>query len=219
MHNQHWIKSRVMINKYIIYIITLVGIFIFSCNSSSSRQLPIIGKKVISGGDTIYHTVPTFQFIDQDSNIITHQTFEGKAYVVDFFFTSCPTICPKVKKEMLRIYDHFEQEDKLKFLSHSIDTRRDSVPHLKQYAENLGIETDRWHLVTGKKSDIYDIADDYFSVAKEDPLAPGGYDHSGRLILIDPQKHVRSFCDGTNPKEVDRFIQDIEKLLVELHEE
>ena len=89
-------------------------------------------------------------------------------------------------------------------------------PRLKVYADNLGVSSDRWHFVTGQISEIYEIAEDYFSVAKEDPEAPGGFDHSGRLILVDENKHVRSFCDGTIAEEVDRFMMDIEKLLNEM---
>jgi len=192
---------------------------LYSCSTDTDSKLSFIGEVQIEGTDTIYHKVPDFLFIDQDSNYISNESFQNKAYVVDFFFTSCPTICPMVKKQMLRIYERYENEDGLKFLSHSIDTRRDSVPHLKRYATNLGISSTRWHLVTGEKSKIYDIADDYFSVAKEDPSAPGGYDHSGRLILVDPNGHIRAFCDGTNPKEVDLFMEDIDKLLKEMNEQ
>jgi protein SCO1/2 len=100
-------------------------------------------------------------------------------------------------------------------LSHSIDTRNDTVPALKSHADKLGIETARWHLVTGNKDSIYTIADDYFSVATENPEAPGGFDHSGRLILVDKNRHVRAFCDGTDSEDVDRFMLDIDRLLKE----
>lgn len=187
-------------------------------NTDENSSLPILGHKHIENGDTVYHKIPEFTFVNQDSQFVTPETFEGKAYVADFFFTSCPTICPKVKQQMLRIYDRFEGEDDLKFLSHSIDTRRDSVPRLKQYAESLEVKTDRWHFVTGNRDELYEIADDYFSVALEDPEAPGGFDHSGRLILVDPDRHVRAFCDGTDPASVDGFMDEIEILLHEMDE-
>ena len=104
----------------------------------------------------------------------------------------------------------------LKLLSHSIDVRHDTVPRLKSYAEGLGVRTDRWHLVTGVESEIYDIADAYFSIAIKDPDAPGGFDHSGRLILVDPAGRVRSFCNGTDPESVDQFMLDIRCLLDEI---
>ncbi len=178
-------------------------------------KLPILGERDIVNGDTAFHTVPDFSFINQDSQIVTNATFKDKAYVVDFFFTSCPTICPKLTREMLRLHDHFKAEDRLLLLAHSIDTRHDSVPVLKKYAENLEVTSDKWHFITGDKDEIFEIADDYFSVAIDNPDAPGGFDHSGRLILVDKNRYIRAFCDGTDPKDVDRFILDIQKLLDE----
>ena len=197
------------------------GIFIFTMHwncVSKPESLPILGEKKIQGTDTIFHKIPNFQFIDQDSQLIDNNTFSGKAYIVDFFFISCPTICPKVKKQMLRIYTRFDDEPLLNFLSHSIDTKNDSVANLKIYANNLGVKSSRWHFVTGEKAKIYEIADDYFSIVNDDPDEPGGFDHSGRLILIDPKGHIRSFCDGTNSESVDNFIKDIECLLQEIKE-
>jgi len=180
------------------------------------RKLPILGERdVPPAGDTLYPEVPAFQFVDQDSQIVNNETFKGKSYVVDFFFIHCPTICPKVKANGLRVYQKFKDDDRLLMLSHSIDTRNDTIAALKNHAEKLGIESKKWHLVTGDHDAIYAIADNYFSVAKEDPSAPGGFDHSGRLILVDKNRHVRSFCDGTNAEDVDRFMKDIEILLKE----
>lgn len=177
--------------------------------------LPILGRPEFVNGDSIPHTIPNFSFIDQDSQVVNNQTFAGKIYIVDFFFTSCPTICPKTTAQMLRIYKKFEANDQVVLLAHSIDTKFDSVPVLKKYANKLHVATKKWHFVTGSKEEIYGIANDYFSIAKEDPNVPGGYDHSGRLILIDQNRHVRSYCDGTDRKDVDRFMGDIKRLLDE----
>lgn len=177
------------------------------------QSLPILGNHDIDGRDTTYHRIPDFSFVNQDSNEVTNETFAGKAYIVDFFFTSCPTICPKVKKNMLRLYDKYEDEEQLAFLSHTIDVKRDTVGRLKTYAENLGVSADKWHFVTGEKDEIYTIAEDYMSLALEDPNAPGGFNHSGWLILVDNKRHIRSFCDGTDPKAVDKFTKDIDWLL------
>ena len=193
--------------------ILLVALGILQACQQTDQPLPILGERDIVNGDTIYHSVPDFSFTDQTGQEVNNATFENKVYIVDFFFISCPTICPKVKKQMLRIYNHFPAETPLMFLSHSIDPKRDTVAALKKYADNLGIDASRWKLVTGVKDSIYEIADDYFSVAIENPDAPGGFDHSGRLILVDPERHVRSFCNGTDPEDVDRFIKDVEKLL------
>ncbi|MFN4081185.1 MAG: SCO family protein [Saprospiraceae bacterium] len=195
---------------------TLIAL-LFACADTSDRPLPILGNRDVVNGDTIYPTIPDFSFVDQDSQIVTNATFAGKAYVADFFFIHCPTICPKVKANALRVYRHFANDDRLMLLSHSIDVRNDTVAALKRYAQKLGIEGGKWRLVTGDEDAIYEIADDYFSVATKNPEAPGGFDHSGRLILVDPKRHVRAFCDGTDAKEVDRFIKDVEKLLKEMN--
>jgi len=197
-------------------ILALVGLTILGCIDESYGKLPYYGRFDIVDGDTIHHKIRNFQFINQDSMIVTNETFTGQIYISDFFFTTCPTICPKVKQQMLRIAEKYQNEDRVKLLSHSIDTRRDSVPTLKKYANKLNISSNQWHLVTGNKKDLYDIAEDYFSIAKEDENAPGGYDHSGYLILIDQNRHLRAYCDGTDPTEVDKFMVKIDFLLEEL---
>lgn len=116
---------------------------------------------------------------------------------------------------MLKIHDHFEAEPGLALLSHTIDPKRDSVAKLAHYASNLGVSSERWHFVTGEKSELYDIADDYFNIVIENADVPEGLDHSGRLVLVDQEKHIRAFCNGTNPDEVDQFIVKIEQLLAE----
>jgi protein SCO1/2 len=206
--------NRTGVLHYVSATILVMGLFV-SC-SSKDTALPILGQIEIVSGDTVYHSIPDFEFIDQDSQIITNATFQGKVYISDFFFTSCPSICPKVKKQMLRMYAKYEDNDNVAILSHSIDTKRDSVPRLNLYASNLGVESDKWHFVTGDKDEIFSIANDYFVSALEDSGAPGGYDHSGRVILVDPKRHIRAFCDGTDPKAVDAFMLDVDKLLAEL---
>ncbi len=185
-----------------------------SCGSGN-KELPILSRQVEKDGELVYQTIPSFSFINQDSQVVSNETFSEKAYVVDFFFTSCPTICPILAQQMLKIHDHFEAEPKLALLSHTIDPKRDTVAKLAHYADNLGVRSDRWHFVTGQKADLYDIADDYFNIVIENADVPEGIDHSGRLVLVDQQKHIRAFCNGTDPAEVDQFIVKIEQLLAE----
>ncbi len=193
----------------------LTALLLSACVNDQPRTLPILGERDVVNGDTIYPTIPDFAFTDQDSQSVTNATFAGKAYVVDFFFIHCPTICPKVKANGLRLYEKYKNDDRLLMLSHSIDTKHDTVAALYHHAQKLGIDSKKWRLVTGDHDAIYAIADNYFSVAVLNPDAPGGFDHSGRLILVDKNRHVRSFCDGTNAEEVDRFMQDIDLLLAE----
>ena len=197
--------------------ISLISICLLLCACKNTpdvaRTLPILGNYEVIDGDTIHHTIPDFSFVNQDSVIITNDTFGDQVYVADFFFTSCPSICPKVKKEMLRMYDKYHGDPRIAFVSHSIDTKRDTVGRLHEYAANLGVSSDLWHFVTGNKTALFRIANDYFVSALEDPGAPGGFDHSGRLILVDRNRHVRAFCNGTVTEEVDAFMDQIDQLL------
>ncbi len=190
----------------------LISMVSFACQMEQEK-LPILGEKLIEGTDTLFHTIPEFSFTNQEGQEVTLATFEDKIYVVDFFFVSCPTICPVVKAQMLRVLEAYQDEDRLVFLSHTIDPKRDTVERLKKYADNLGVGVPKWHFVTGDKDKLHGIASSYFSIAYEDSSAPGGFDHSGRLILIDQNKHIRSYCDGTDPESVDQFIKDIGILL------
>lgn len=207
--------------KYTSVIILAIGL-LTACGGGQkgdiNQPLPVLGNKdVAANGDTIYHTVPHFEYVNQDSQVIDNQRFENKAYVVDFFFTSCPSICPKMSKQMLRIHDKYLEEDKLELVSFSIDPKRDSVGRLKEYAENLGIQSKKWHLLTGDKDQTMEIADDFFNVVIEDPDAPGGFDHSGRFILVDPNGRIRAFVsDGTQAEEVDAFFPKVDQLLAEM---
>ena len=204
--------------SYIKFVWISLGIlFLFSACEQAPKSLPILGNKEEVDGEVVYHEIPDFAFINQDSMEVTNATFAGKAYISDHFFISCPTICPKLSKSMLRIHDKFKNEDDLLLISHSIDTKYDTIPRLKKYAEGLGVQAEKWHFVTGEKQEIMDIAEDYFNVAMEDSEAPGGYNHSGRLVLVDENRRIRAFCDGTDDKSVDKFMKDIFVLLEEMN--
>ncbi len=198
---------------------------LFSCSQTGSTQntLPILGEReaiqqVVNGKtvtDTIYHQIPDFSFVNQDSQRVTSQTLAGKIYVTDFFFTTCPTICPKMKSQMLRVYEKFKNNDQVVLLSHTIDPQHDSVAVLRDYAERLGVSSSKWQFLTGAKDSIYDIAAQYMVSAAEDEKEPGGFVHSGAFILVDTERHVRGIYDGTNPDQVDQLIRDIPLLLAE----
>ncbi len=198
------------------FLILVAALFFQACDlGMGTSSLPRLGKHKVDKetGDTTYHTIPDFQFVNQDSMVVTNETFEGKVYIADFFFTSCPTICPKTAQQMLRLYERYEDDDRVALLAHSIDTKRDTVERLKEYANSLEVSAPKWHFVTGNKAEIYEIADDYMSIAIEDPDAPGGFDHSGWFILVDKDRYIRSFCNGTDPESVDKFMKDIDWLL------
>tara|TARA_Y100001972_G_scaffold126123_2_gene179078 strand:- start:2 stop:649 length:648 start_codon:yes stop_codon:yes gene_type:complete len=204
-------------------LITISVFYLVGCGEvNTTNELPILGNKKfvdkeVNGEvvkDTIYHTIRDFAFVDQDSNLVTNETFSDQIYVADFFFTSCPTICPLMKQQMLRVYEAYENESEVAILSHTIDPKHDTVAVLKDFAEKLGVKTEKWHFVTGNKDSIYDIGEtSYLVVANEDENAPGGYIHSGAFLLVDKQRRIRGVYDGTIPEQVDILINDIGRLI------
>jgi len=197
---------------------------IAGCNNSDSK-LPIIGERdtierVTEDGqtvvDTIYHVIPDFSFIDQDSNTVTQKTVEGKIYISDFFFTSCPTICPVMKKQMLKIYKAIADDPEVMILSHTIDPRHDTPAVLKKYAEELGVTGNKWLFLTGEKEKIYEIGQrGYLVSAKEDENEPGGFIHNGAFMLIDKNRNIRGMYDGTTDEGAEKLLKDLKKLKTE----
>jgi len=195
-------------------LLSLLGfVMVFgSCQESaeSEKTLPILGRREVVNNDTIYHKIAEFAFVDQDSSWVTPETFEDRIYVADFFFTSCPTICPIMKTQMLRVYEVFEDDPGVAFLSHSIDPEHDTVAVLHEFSSRLGVKSDKWHFVTGRKDDILKQAQtSYMVTAMEDASEPGGFVHSGAFILVDKQGRIRGVYDGTKEDQVDRLIEDI----------
>lgn len=196
--------------------VSCLSLFFVLALASCSRKesaLPILGVREWNGTDTTYHTIAPFAFVDQDSTVITNQTFKDKIYVADFFFTSCRTICPVMKTQMLRVYEATQDQPDVLILSHTIDPEYDTVALLHDFAERLGVESKRWHFVTGAKDSIYKIAQtSYFATAMEDKTEPDGFIHSGAFLLIDKKGRIRGKYDGTKEEEVNRLILDVKKL-------
>lgn len=192
----------------------LIAFCSLACQSKTSEPLPILGRANIVGNDTIPHHIMDFRLLDQDSSWITNEDLDPYIYLADFFFTSCPTMCPKVKKQMMRIDAEFAGDDRIRFLCHSIDYIRDSVPRLQQYRDNLELDK-RWHLVEVSEDFLDSLTANYLSVAYADESAPGGFDHTGNILLVDRQRHIRAFALGTDPEDVDQLIIDIQTLLDE----
>jgi protein SCO1/2 len=201
-----------------------VLVFLVLGCSSKNEKLPILGRKEIKNvefdgkikADTIYHTIPDFSFTNQDGKEVTQETFRNKIYIADFFFTTCPTICPIMKTQMLRVYEKYKDNEEVMILSHTIDPKHDSVEVLHEFADRLGVSSDTWHFVTGEQDAIYDIGQNsYMVTSREDPDEPGGFLHSGAFLIIDKERRIRGIYDGTKPDKVDLLMEDIDKLLRE----
>jgi protein SCO1/2 len=208
--------------KYITPFLTLSALLaLMSCGDN---KLPIMGErdwvtKTVNGKevvDTIYHTIPPFSFVNQNGETVTEKIVENKIYVTDFFFTTCPTICPIMKRQMTKIYNQYKGNPEFMILSHSIDPEHDTPQVLNKYAKDLGVEGNQWQFLTGEKEKIYDIGQKkYMAVVQEDSAAAGGFLHSGAFILVDKEKHVRGMYDGTTEEGTEKLMKDIAKLLKE----
>lgn len=202
----------------------LIGIstgMLVSCSGDGNRKLPVMGErdwveKTVDGKtvtDTIYHTIPAFSFTNQYGETVTEKDLDGKIYIADFFFTSCPTICPVMKKNMLTVYKSIREANDVAILSHTIDPSHDTPEVLLKYAGDLGLSGHQWLFLTGPKEEIYKIAQkSYFVAANEDGAEPGGFIHSGAFTLVDREKRVRGVYDGTDEKRVKQLIEDISVL-------
>ena len=196
---------------------------ITACNNN--KKLPIYGNREAvtvkdeNGNDkidTIYQTIPSFKLLNQDSVYITQDTFKGKVYVADFFFTACSTICPTMHRNLKTVYDEYKNNPDVMFLSHTIDFKYDKPSVLKKYAAKLGVDASKWQFVYGNKEEVYHLAEhDYLVAVQEDSTAKDGYIHQGWLVLIDKEKKMRGAYDGTKADQVAQLKKDISTLLAE----
>jgi len=160
-----------------------------------------------------YHRIGDFALINQNGDTITQDDYAGKIYVADFFFTTCPSICPIMTKNMASIQDVIATDNEVMLLSHSVTPQIDSVPRLKKYAEDKGVIDAKWNLLTGDKKQIYELARKSYLAVKNDGDG-GPYDmiHTENFILVDKEKRIRGFYDGTKAKEVEKLLEDLKIL-------
>lgn len=158
-----------------------------------------------------YHTIADFSLTNQNGKIITQKDYEGKIYIADFFFTTCPTICPVMTKNMAALQDRIG--DDVLLLSHSVTPTIDSVAQLKKYALEKGVDDSKWNLVTGDKKQIYELARKSYLAVKTDGDG-GPYDmiHTENFILVDKERRIRGFYDGTNSQDMEELLDDLELL-------
>lgn len=184
--------------------------------------LPFINKpdftpEWISKKDAAYksiHTIPAFSFTNQNGETVTEKTIADKIYVADFFFTKCGSICPKMTADMAILQDKYKDDKDVLLLSHSVTPEMDSVPVLKRYAENKGIISGKWHLLTGDKNEIYAIAKQQYYAGDTIGYYQTGNEflHTENFILIDKKRRIRGVYNGTLSLEMERLIDDITTL-------
>jgi len=162
------------------------------------------------------HRIGDFHLINQNGDSISKNDFEGKIYIADFFFTRCQTICPIMAINMSELQTYYKDDVDLKFLSHSVTPDIDSVSVLRVYADKNNAIDGKWEITTGKKTHIYELArKSYFAVLDEGDGGDQDFIHTEQFILVDKQKQIRGFYDGTDAREIERIIKDIEVLKLE----
>jgi protein SCO1/2 len=174
----------------------------------------VVDNKVVH--DTTFRTIPEFKLYNQDSAIVSLKDFDNAIYVADFFFTTCPTICPVMHRNLLKVYNKYKGNKEVKIASHTIDVKYDVPSKMKKYAEKLGIKGTQWEFLWGTRDEIYSLAErNYLVFAEENNKAPGGFAHQGYLILVDKQKRIRGAYDGTVEEDVKKLMTDMDILLIE----
>ncbi|MEM9833206.1 MAG: SCO family protein [Bacteroidota bacterium] len=165
-----------------------------------------------------FHQISPFKLVNQEGNTITEKTFEGKIYVADFFFTTCPGICPKMTANMSVLQEAFLDDEEVMLLSHSVTPETDSVAILKSYAEKKGVNSNKWHLVTGDRQLIYQLGRRDYFVEEDLGLAKGldEFLHTENFVLIDKNRHIRGIYNGLNTASINQLIADIKTLKKEL---
>ncbi len=215
-----WFKSSIL---------TLVLVAFFCCKETVKEEktsrvgnLPYYNDPsftpnwLVLGNDSVrgLHRIPRFTLINQLGDTISEKTFEDKIYIADFFFTSCPGICPKMTSNMLLVQNEFMEDDEVLLLSHSVTPEYDSVPILKHYGDAKGIIPNKWHLVTGNRKEIYGLGRFGYFVEEDLGIRKGEDDflHTENFILVDKDKHIRGIYNGLNKTAIRQLIADIKTL-------
>ncbi|MFN5148000.1 MAG: SCO family protein [Flavobacteriia bacterium] len=199
---------------------------IFFANQPKEQALPVINP--VDLNDEMVdpellrvgygHTIGKFSFPDQNGNTISQEDVRGKVYVVEYFFTTCGTICPKMNKQMQRVHSVYKGNKDFAILSFTVDPVTDTIEQLKRYASQHGADGSQWHFLTGAKDSLYRLARTSFFVLKPAEAENQGdvgsdFIHTNNFVLVDQQMRIRGYYDGTSVKEVDKLIHDIDHLL------
>lgn len=204
-------------------VLFLGSMLLFACSTEDQRRLPIAGnteylERVENGKtiiDTIYHTIPPFSYLNQDSVYVTENSFEGKVLIADFMFTNCPSICPPMTTNMKRLNVMTKDLAKhVQFVSFSIDPYRDRPARLREYIKEHGIDATNWSFLTNDdEKTTHDLAGYFFNFAEKNEEIAGGYGHTSFFSIIDTRGRVRGVYDGLDNKAIDSLENDLRFLL------
>ncbi|CAI8392201.1 MAG: SCO1 protein [Flavobacteriales bacterium] len=198
--------------------ISIVTIFTFYNVLTPEKKLPIYQPSMVKFelvDSTIqhikrFHKIADFKLTNQNNQSVTNAAYDGKIYIADFFFTTCPGICPIMKENMIALQEEFLDDENILLLSHTVTPEIDSVEVLKKYSLDKGVIDSKWNMVTGSKEQIYNLARKSYLVAEEiETKNPYDMIHTENFILIDSKRRIRGFYDGTDSEVMQDLIDDI----------
>jgi protein SCO1 len=205
----------------ILFVLSVIIISIIYSILEPEERLPVYQPSMVNNelvDSTVqevrkYHTIKDFKLLNQNGDTITQENYKNKIYVADFFFTTCQTICPIMTDHMVQIQEKLKNDPEVLLLSHTVIPKADSVPQLKKYALENGIKDEKWNLVTGDKKQIYELArKSYLAAKNEGNGGPFDMIHTENFVLVDKQKRIRGFYDGTKAKAIEDLMHDIKIL-------
>ncbi|MFC3878766.1 SCO family protein [Algoriphagus namhaensis] len=217
-------KGLRLLQGMVLVCILLIPVLIFMFLKSfgnNEYDLPVYFEKGVDNPfrecpitDTTQHYIPEFAFANQNDQLVGSEDMKGKITIVDFFFTSCPSICPVMSKEMERVNDMFREEDRVRILSISIDPEYDTPEVLQSYADEHGAQAGKWDFLSGDKLETYQLARCGFVLPTIDGMGvPDDFVHSDKFVLIDEQGRIRGYYSGTNREDVDLLMLETKVLL------
>ncbi len=210
---------RKFIVLFLILLLPSIAYLVLSTGKHNIKPLGYFGPKDLNAqGDTVYHSIPSFTFTDQNEKPFGDKDLNNKIYVANFFFTTCPSICPEMQTLMKKVHDQddFVKLNDFKLVSFTVDPDHDTPAVLKEFADRVGADSNRWKFLSGNRDAIYKLAyDGYMANAAADSTAPGGFLHSDLVFLIDRERHIRGIYEGTSATDMKRLIDEIKVLVAE----
>jgi len=207
-------KRSIWLITSILIAVPLIAFSIVHWYQRSYDQLPVLGKTTInSKGEIIQHQISSFTMRDQDNQVYSSDALKNKIVLVNFFFTACSSVCPKMMKHVKKIQDAFADDTSLAIISFTVDPKRDDPQRLNMYSSRYKINKKQWNLLTGDKREIYKLArNSFYLTATDGDGGDNDFIHSDQVILVDKHQHIRGYYDGTDDKAMNDLQNDIKKL-------
>lgn len=206
-------RSSISLFAGLVFGLPLIAYLLVNWHESRLQKLPVLGPVVEKEGKMTAHRIQDFSLVNQDGRPITITDWDNKIVIADFFFTRCPSVCPKMTRSMKEAQESFNGDPDLLLASFSVDPDRDSLEVLQGYSKKYKLDNSNWDLITGDKKTIYKLARNSFMlVAADGDGGPEDFIHSEKLVLIDKEKRIRGYYNGTDEKEITQLIRDIKKL-------